>query len=293
MNEKEFHDALEFPQKNGELFWQKLLQSQNCKNEEELLRKGTILADNPYFFNAIKNAADETERAKYESVKNTQEKIAEILLQELDKKEPKEKRATKAEELLPKLKEELSAAEINAQKSLAELEKFEKAIQVQIIDCDVVAGEYLHTLENIQQGINTVGDKSKSEITVEERALWEGQLELFVQSSNAEFENIKKLRWEHQKFREFKEFFDLTEKHKFAATEVEKAISEIGKVQRKIEMLMDSIEGIATKYSTAKRNLSNGIYGNAVYLLPKERFDKIILQTMDKVKLKGGDSHES
>jgi archaellum component FlaC len=276
MNEKEFHDALEFPQKNGELFWKKLLQSQDCKNEEELLRKGTILADNPYFVNAIKNAADDNERAKYESIKTAQEKIAKTLLQELDKKEPEEKRATKVEELLPKLKEELNAAEIKAQESLAELEKIEKAIQEQIIDCGVVAGEYLHALEDIHKYVGGIGDKSKSEITVEEKTLWEGQLELFAKNSEAELEKSKKLKSEHPKF---KEFFDLTEKHRTATVQAEIAISKIKTVQSNIESLVNAVEGIKMNYARA-RNVVND--GNFILLqedlLPHKRFDEIVNQ---------------
>jgi len=281
MNEKEFYDALEKPQKNGELFWQKLLQSQNCANEKELFQKGTALAYNPYFVNAVKNAADEAERARYENVKNIQEKIAELLLKELAAKEPEEKRLTK----VPNFREELNIAESKAQESLAELEKIERAIQEQIVDCGIVAGEYLSTLENIQLSIDTVGDKSRDDITEEEKTLWESQLELLQTNNCAELKKIQKLKTENPKF---KEFIDLTEKHKSAVRlKVSCAISEIASTKRNIESFVNSFENMTTRFMQAKNDVRGGNYAGAITLLSQERFDEIVTTQLNNTLTEG------
>jgi len=286
MNINEIDNDLEFPQKTGKIFWEKLLLNQNCKNEDELLRKGTVLEGNPHFENAIKFAADEDERAKYNAVKRNREVLVELLAKELAPKELEDKLAINAEELLSKYRQELTAAEKTTQESIGKLEMIEKAMPEQVIDCAAVAEEYIRFLGDMLNTAEQTGDKSKNDITLEEMQAWKSQLDMILATSNAELKRLTEMKSTHPKFEEFK---NLINKQKSAVSEVEKNVSVVNSIYSQVRNTVNSVEKITEMYANARKGISDGSYSGAQSCLSPNRFDEIVKQLTKEVKIEGGE----
>jgi len=278
-------ELLEFPQKNGEIYWRKLLASQNCKNDNELLCKGKILENNSAFINAIK-FADKNERTKYELFKKNRDLIAKVLKKELNEKEVDEKRKTDVEKLLPEYRQKLDSAEKLTQENIGKLEKIEKSIREQIIDLAVIAEEYKHTLEDILSGAKNIGNTSKNEISEAEKNAWFSELDIALAASNAELQHFEETKSTHSVFNEYRRL--VKKEQEIIVSEIKRNIADMSSIRSQIQNLADFVELTSKKYANAKEKTNAGSYTDAISLLSQERFKEIVIQAMTKAKSERG-----
>jgi hypothetical protein len=225
------------------------------------------------------NSVTKDEKSVYESVKNTEDLIVELLEKALAKKEIEDKRNKNTEKALEEHKQKLAAAEKLAQENINRLEEIEKSIHEQLIDCMAIVGEYKHTLDDILATAKGIGDHFRNDITLEEKNDWEKQLDLVLAESNAESEQLKQVVASHSAFRECSE---MVNKQKAIISEVNKNIDDIKAIQQQIQDFVRSIENIEESYAKARESLSNDNYELAKELITQVRFDEIVKQAFEE-----------
>ena len=266
--------------KTGKVHWRKLLASLECKNTTELLSKGKVLENNAAFKNAMKYA-DDNEHLEYAKIKKTEDLIVNLLEKALAEKELKDKQETSAEKLLVEYKQKLDAVEKLAQENINRLEDVEKSIHEQVIDCAAIANEYKYALNDMlsaARGMITYN----TEISNEEKTVWESQLDKILAASNTELQQLKQIESTHQAFNEYRVLVD---NQKFIIAEINGNIYNINDIKSQIQNLVNSIEKISNNYAEARKSISNGSYTDTAKLLSQERFDEIIKQAMSETKV--------
>ena len=267
--------------RTGEVYWRKLLAETECRSDVELLRKGKILEKYPSFNNAI-DYANENEKPVYTLIKKIEDMVVQLLENALDEHECEIKRKTGVEKLLVEYKKRINDMIKSAQDNIAHLERIERAIQEQIQDCTVVAGEFKYALEiYCLSEAKKIGGNKKSELARNEADFLQSQLDDILSKSNNEFAEIKKLESSHPKFLEYSR---LIKEQSLAWDKINQNKSELGKLNSEAEQLVSLINKKTDDYEKARTGIQEGSYARAVALLTQARFDEILKQAVSGVK---------
>jgi len=269
--------VLEWVPGRSEIYWRRLLASENCKTDMDLLRKGKILHNNTAFINAAKFAND-NELPVYELIEKAESLAVTLLEKALAEQELHDKRNTNAEKLLYEYGQQLKRHEGVAQENISQLEEIERLIHEQAIDCETITGEYRYALADILTASRTVGNHSENEITYDKKAAWESQLDMICSASMNEINQLKEVISSHSAFGNQN---NLVQKQNAAKSKINGNISDINAIYRQIQNTVNFIEDISYKYTKARKAINLGSYSETAGLL-SERFNEIIKQAMDR-----------
>ena len=164
---------------------------------------GTSIDKNNADINAVKYAND-NERPVYSLIEKTENMIASLLMEELAKKELEDKINTNAKNMLFGYKQKLDFAEKTAHDNFAQLEKIEKSIYEQAIDCMVLVDECQYTLNSMHSSVMEIDSRNKTEISYDVKMLWEVELDAIRSASNMEISKLKRLESSNELFSELK-----------------------------------------------------------------------------------------
>jgi Arc/MetJ-type ribon-helix-helix transcriptional regulator len=260
----------------GEIYWRKLLAEIGCKNDFELLVKGTSLDKYSAFNNALDYAAA-NEKPVYIAINEKKESILVELKNVLRKQELNEKSKIGSEQILGEYQKELDTQKKHAQEKILELEDVEKAIHEQIIDYMTTIGEYKNSIDAIRFSTELMENK-KDDITLEEKKSWLKQLEFNLSRSNQE---ISKLMEQKTNNRHYLEYSRLAEKQKAIVSDINGTISQIyGNLKSKINGSLVAIKQINNQYTNAVSDLESGNYEPVRKLISQSCFDEIVGQVM-------------
>jgi len=279
---KLLEDVLEWAPKESEVHWRKLLATAACKSDADMLYKGSHLKSNASFVNAQRYATDD-QRAIYALIDKAREQIMGLLITALKEGELEEKQATGAETLLTERTKELASIWKLSNENLAKLERTERAIREQEIDCAAIANGFKKNLENTSNKAKAVGNQASNtknistitEITKENQTKSESNLHALLNNSNIELNNLKGLAASHPAFQEYTR---LVEEQKSLQTKINQGIADLDSVKLKIQEIVENINGISAKYSAAWENAQEGDFAAAAKLLTKTKFAKIVKQ---------------
>ena len=267
--------------KSGEIHWRKLLAETGCRSDLEMLRKGKLLLSYPAFNNALKYANDD-EASVYALVKISEDLIVELLIKVLYASEIDNKRKTGVENTLTEYKKRLEELCKLTQENIAQLDKIEKAIHEQAIDCAAVSGEYKYVLKALLSEAQFVGNRHKNEMEKSETTPLESQLDDILSRSNKELTELNQLKSNHPKFLEYTR---LVNEQKTVSGKINQNKSDMDKLNESAEQLVSAIEKITNAYIEARTEMHNGNYSRAAALISQARFDEIIKQVLSTVKV--------
>jgi len=260
---------------SGEVHWRKLLAEVGCKNDMELLTKGSPLRRYSAFECASRYAS-EKETPVYSSIEEKKTLILAELVSELKRQERDSIRKTKAVKLLDEYRNDLDAFTKRTQEGVAQLEACDKAILEQQADYQTVVGEYGHCIDAICSEVKS-SKQDANDITIECRDTWIAELEAWQSLCNQEEKDLKKTASTCEYYNNYQK---LTEKQKTVISDINNDLLKISRLRSRVDNLLSIIEQIKAEYSSVLSALQEGDYSLAKNILTQPHFDGIVKKVL-------------
>jgi len=255
----------------GEIYWRKLLADIGCINDQELLDNGKSLQQYSVYNNALKYAT-ENEKQVYILINKLKDNVLAYIKAQLKKQEIKEKKDTQAVQLLNDYRNELEIHQKETQNKIKQLDEIKRNLHEHSIDYNIFIGEFKYSINAIHSKMLKVGNRT-DQISIEERDSWLEQIQILLSQSQQENDNFLKMNSNNEYY---KECSSLELKQKTIISDINKSISQINNVYKKIGQLLDDLNNITSEFNKAISCLEDGNYNPSIKLITKAIFEKII-----------------